>query len=238
MNCPNTCVRCILWRWTAVAAECCRYATGICRRLTTREFWHSCPTNSNREDRDRQYYSLITRRTAVFIPLILTLRGESPSLISVPSLFPSLPSAPPPLEIAARGSGEARKLPQRSPAAKRILVNFKCKFARFLWCLMTNNFLCLLCVKRKFPWYTGRLIHCPGRKKIRAPNLAAVWGNCYFFLGGGFLLPPFPQIKTSGIKTARRIISLNTRIQGHTRRLSAAYVAYQIKFYLPKTHHI
>ena len=52
-----------------------------------------------------------------------------------PSLSPLLllPFLPLPLEvgplIAARGSGGALKLPQRSPAAKRALVNFRLKIA-------------------------------------------------------------------------------------------------------------
>jgi len=33
------------------------------------------------------------------------------------------------------------------------------------------------------------IVNCCGRQKFRAHNLAAVWGKCKFFWGGGFPLP-------------------------------------------------
>jgi len=74
-----------------------------------------------------------------------------------PSTLSALPSLPSPLEVGPHcgegGLGECISSPSgfgQSPSAKRILLHFRHKFAPFD-CLTTNNFPCLLSVKRKFP---------------------------------------------------------------------------------------
>jgi len=74
----------------------------------------------------------------------------------------------------------------RSPAAKRILMHLGINL-RLFDCLMTNNFLCLLFIKRQFP--TNSLSR---PKKITAHNLAVVWGDCKF-LGVGEIPPPLKR---------------------------------------------
>ena len=54
--------------------------------------------------------------------------------------------------------------PLRSPAAWRILVQFRQKYHPSD-CLMTNNILCLLSIKRMFPWNICNSL--PGWKKFR-----------------------------------------------------------------------
>ena len=87
-------------------------------------------------------------------------------------------------------------LPSRSgwsPAAKRILVHFRHKFAIILHpfdCLI--SVFRLLSVERMFPLYIYIcIIRCPGRKKIfRAHNLPSV-GDCKFFFQFVFDELPF-----------------------------------------------
>ena len=97
----------------------------------------------------------------VVLACVTTHPFPSPSffLPSLPShsslLFPPLSSlwsrsVRTPL-IAAKGCGGALKLPSgfgRSPAAKRILVHFKHKFAPFWVPKWRKNFLCLFSIKR------------------------------------------------------------------------------------------
>ena len=53
--------------------------------------------------------------------------------------------------------------------------------------LITNNFLSVSSIKRKFPWHI--LIHCPGRKKVLEHTIWQPFGgDCKFFFGGG--IPP------------------------------------------------
>ena len=65
-------------------------------------------------------------------------------------------------------------------------------------CIMTNNFLCLLSINRKFPWYICDSLPRP-KKRLRAHNLAAVFfgGECKFFFGGEVPHPKkMPEINT------------------------------------------
>ena len=45
-------------------------------------------------------------------------------------------------------------------------------------CLMTNNFLWLLPIKRMFLWYGLFVIHCPGRKDLEHTICSPFAGNC------------------------------------------------------------
>ena len=62
----------------------------------------------------------------------------------------------------------------QSPATKHILVHFRHKFAPFYY-LMMNNLLCLLSIKRKFPWYICNSYSPPKNGRLWAHKLAAVY---------------------------------------------------------------
>ena len=113
------------------------------------------------------------------------LRGNSLPPFPLP-----LSSLPTPLEVclspsleAGEGLGKRISSPNGSVSLSSVLWWILSIKLHHFGCLMNNNFLCLLPIKRMFSWYI--LIHCPAEKKIRAHNLAAVWGGRIVRFFGG-----------------------------------------------------
>ena len=140
---------------------------------------------------------------AVFIQLTLTLREISSPFLSVPSLLPSLSSVPQgvgpllPLisrpSIADKWSGGVHKIPMQRVQAEpgrqtyfRFILSIN---MRPFHCSMTNKFLCLLSIKRKFLSHIFTNSLSRPKTRFRAHNMQAVWGIVIFF-GGGVVLSP------------------------------------------------
>jgi len=113
--------------------------------------------------------------------------------------LPSLPSVP--------FRSRPRPLPLEVPPLRlrRLGERISSSSSNVFWCilginlhpfdyLITNNFLSVLSIKRKFPWHI--LIHCPGRKKVLEHTIWQPFGGiASFFFGGG----NSPTKKMSGI---------------------------------------
>ena len=101
-------------------------------------------------------------------PLPFLTLGPSPPL-------PPLPFLPWKLEV-----GPSLRL--RSPGSAFIVLHP-------FYCLLTITFMCLLSIKRKFPWYTCSSLSRP-KKRFKAHNLAAVEGGIVSLRGRNFHPPP------------------------------------------------
>jgi len=120
----------------------------------------------------------------------------------------------------------------RSPL--RVWVeHFRHKFAPF-YCLMRNNFQCLLSIKRKSLWYNCNSFSRP-KNRFRAYNSVAVLGGWKFFCGLGF--PPKTMLEISTGGSGRSILGSWLAALVQLISLPAVSVAYVSKFSVGQDAH-